>query len=92
VQTVLAAYSLGYRLLAALQEQRIRGAGLDVFQEEPLPPSSPLWALPNVLLSPHRAAFHNNFATDSMDLFARNVGQYLRGEPLLNVLDKQSQY
>lgn len=79
-------------LIQALQEQRIRGAGLDVFQEEPLPPSSPLWALPNVLLSPHRAAFHTNFASDSMDLFARNVGRYLRGELLLNVLDKQSQY
>uniref|UniRef100_A0A383VF37 D-isomer specific 2-hydroxyacid dehydrogenase NAD-binding domain-containing protein n=1 Tax=Tetradesmus obliquus TaxID=3088 RepID=A0A383VF37_TETOB len=79
-------------LIEALQAGRIRGAGLDVYQVEPLPPSSPLWGLPNVLLSPHRAAFHSNFFRDSVDLFARNLQRHLAGQPLLNVLDKQSQY
>lgn len=63
-----------------------------MYQVEPLPPSSPLWGLPNVLLSPHRAAFQSNFFRDSVDLFARNLQRHLAGQPLLNVLDKQSQY
>jgi phosphoglycerate dehydrogenase-like enzyme len=78
--------------LAALQSGRIKGAGLDVFEVEPLPADSPLWGLPNVLISPHCAAFHSSFRSDSVDLFVSNLGRYLSGQPLLNVLDKQTQY
>jgi phosphoglycerate dehydrogenase-like enzyme len=59
---------------------------------EPLPADSLLWGLPNVLISPHCAAFHSNFKTDSTDLFVGNLGRYLAGQPLKNIMDKQSQY
>jgi phosphoglycerate dehydrogenase-like enzyme len=77
---------------AALQSGRIKGAGLDVFEVEPLPADGLLWGLPNVLISPHCAAFHSSFRNDSVDLFVSNLERYLAGQPLLNVLDKQSQY
>jgi phosphoglycerate dehydrogenase-like enzyme len=79
-------------LVAALREGRLKGAALDVFEQEPLPPDSPLWDLPNVFVSPHSAstvAAENDRITD---LFCENIHRYLAGDPLLNVLDKELLY
>ena len=72
----------------ALQAGRIRGAALDVFEVEPLPASSPLWGLPNVLLSPHCADRTADFQADAMRFFAANAQRYREGQHLLNIVDK----
>lgn len=76
-------------LVRALEAGELGGAALDVFSEEPLPASSPLWALPNVIISPHAAGGRPLGA----DAFVReNVRRLLRGEPLLNVVDRAKGY
>jgi phosphoglycerate dehydrogenase-like enzyme len=77
-------------LLAALP--RIRGAALDVFEQEPLPPDHPLWSCENVLLSPHCADHTSDSHQRARQLFADNLGRYERGEALLNVVDKTAGY
>ncbi|MFQ6057456.1 MAG: D-2-hydroxyacid dehydrogenase [Anaerolineae bacterium] len=79
-------------LVRALRESWIAGAGLDVFEQEPLPPDSPLWDLDNVLLSPHVAGFTPYYDERATDLFAENLRRYLAGEPLLNLVDKARGY
>jgi phosphoglycerate dehydrogenase-like enzyme len=79
-------------LLAALREGRLRGAGLDVFAREPLPPESPFWAEPSVLVTPHISATSRRFWRRSADLIVANLERYLAGEPLLNLVDKQAGY
>jgi len=81
-------------LVRALRERRVAGAALDVFEREPLPAESPLWAMDNVLLSPHSA--DNTIAPDSLELtigfFIRNFRRYRAGEPLENVVNKHEGY
>jgi phosphoglycerate dehydrogenase-like enzyme len=79
-------------LVQALREHRLRGAALEVFATEPLPADSPLWDLPNVLISPHTAALsvHENERID--ELFTENLGHYLRGEELLSRVDPRLLY
>jgi len=79
-------------LIRALREGRIAGAGLDVFWQEPLPPDSPLYDLPNVILTPHIAATTAAYNDRATDLFAENLRRYLAGEPLLNLVDKTLGY
>ncbi|HZY45691.1 MAG TPA: D-2-hydroxyacid dehydrogenase [Anaerolineae bacterium] len=79
-------------LIDALQNNLIGGAGLDVFEEEPLPLNSPLWKLPNVILSPHVSGFSSHYDERAMDLFAENLRRYLTGESLLNVVDMNKGY
>eukprot|EP00879_Flechtneria_rotunda_P013106 GHRR01013689.1.p1 GENE.GHRR01013689.1~~GHRR01013689.1.p1 ORF type:complete len:235 (+),score=80.64 GHRR01013689.1:992-1696(+) len=79
-------------LIDALRKQRIRGAALDVFVTEPLPPDSPLWDLPNVFMSPHNADRTKEFQFESIEQFVQNAHRYLAGEELLNVCDKASGY
>jgi phosphoglycerate dehydrogenase-like enzyme len=79
-------------LTQALQERRLRGAALDVFEREPLPADSPLWRLPNVLVTPHVSATSRGFWRRQTALILENVRRYLAGEPLLNVVDKTSGY
>lgn len=79
-------------LAAALQRGRIRGAGLDVFADEPLAATSALWDLDNVLLSPHTADRTTSWLDDAMDLFVENLRRFRAGEPLLNVVDKPRGY
>lgn len=76
----------------ALQSGRLAGAGLDVFEEEPLPKTSPLWKLPNVIVSPHSAGSSPHSLHRTLDLFEDNLRRYLAGEPLRNVVDKQAGY
>ena len=79
-------------LSGALAEQRLAGAGLDVFEHEPLNASSPLWALPNVIITPHMASFRADHWDAATNVFAENLRRFDRGEPLLNVVDKQAGY
>jgi phosphoglycerate dehydrogenase-like enzyme len=79
-------------LLEALQSRRIAGAALDVFSEEPLPASSPFWKLPNVLITPHIGGISPNYLKRAVELFAANLGRYLKGEPLFNLLDLEQGY
>jgi len=76
-------------LIEALREGRIAGAGLDVFAEEPLDPSSPLWDMPNVVVSPHISGDTDTSEQDVVDLFLDNLRRWLAGEPLRNVVDKR---
>jgi len=66
-------------LLQALDQGEIAGAALDVFEQEPLPPSSPFWTHPRVLVTPHSAGFHDGYAEQAYELIAENVGRYLQG-------------
>ena len=79
-------------MIAALREGRLGGAGLDVTTPEPLPDDSPLWDLPNVILGQHSSG-HSPFNHDRItDIFANNLARYLKGEPLVNVVDKTRGY
>jgi phosphoglycerate dehydrogenase-like enzyme len=75
-------------LVAALREGRIAGAALDVVDPEPLPPDSPLWEMPNVILTAHCATTSQHFWRRMHELFCENLRRYVAGEPLLNVVDK----
>jgi phosphoglycerate dehydrogenase-like enzyme len=79
-------------LTEALAARRIAGAALDVFAEEPLPRTSPLWDMPHVIVTPHVSGFGPRFWERTCDLFARNLRHWLAGEPLENVVDKRAGY
>ncbi|HYC93886.1 MAG TPA: D-2-hydroxyacid dehydrogenase [Thermoanaerobaculia bacterium] len=79
-------------LVGALESRSIRGAALDVFEHEPLPPEHPLWRLDNVLLSPHTADHTSDSHARAMQFFLENLRRFRAGEPLLNVVDKVAQY
>lgn len=79
-------------LIAALRAGHLRGAALDVFAREPLPPESPLWDMPNVLICPHSASTATTENDKIVDLFRDNLRHYLAGEPLRNMLNKDLLY
>lgn len=79
-------------LVTALQEKRIAGAALDVFTEEPLPAGSPLWKIPNVMISPHVAGMSVHYNQRAIGLFIENLKRYLSGAPLLNRFDPDRGY
>lgn len=79
-------------LIRALREGWIAGAALDVFEEEPLPGDSPLWTVPQVIISPHVAGFTPRYYETVMDLFSENLRRYLAGEPLLNRAHRAWEY
>ena len=79
-------------LVEALASNMIGGAGLDVFDQEPLDPASPLWSLPNVIITPHTSGFRPDHWDAATDLFAENLRRFDAGEPLLNVVDKDAGY
>ncbi len=79
-------------LIEALSKGLIKGAGLDVFEEEPLPINSPLWEMPNVIITPHSAGFDERRDEKSMNIFVENLIRYQQGRPLVNVVDKRAGY
>ena len=79
-------------LIRALREDRIAGAGLDVFVEEPLPTDSPYWDLPNVIVTPHTAAVTPKLWERHYTLMADNLRRYLAGKPLRNLVNKRLGY
>jgi phosphoglycerate dehydrogenase-like enzyme len=72
-------------LVAALRGQRLGGAYLDVFTQEPLPAGSPLWDLPNVIVTPHSAGFSDANEVAVAQMFLDNLGRFARGEALVNL-------
>ncbi len=79
-------------LIRALQEGWIAGAGLDVFETEPLPQDSPLWGMENVILTAHYSGWNPNFDERAFDIFIDNLKLYAEGKPLFNVVNKQLGY
>lgn len=80
-------------LVRALQEGRIAGAGLDVFEEEPLPQDHPLWEMDNVIITPHTSGGTRYYNDRVADIFATNLQQYLAGSlPPLNLVDYSAGY
>lgn len=79
-------------LIAALRSGHLAGAGLDVADPEPLPPASPLWSLPNVLITPHVAVRGAPYREKWEAILLENCRRFARGEPLMNVVDKRNWY
>ena len=79
-------------LVAALASGLIAGAALDVFETEPLPPDSPLWTMPDVLVSPHMSGDFVGWRNALVEVFADNFRRWRAGEPLRNVVDKSLGY
>jgi phosphoglycerate dehydrogenase-like enzyme len=79
-------------LLEALKAGKIAGAALDVVEQEPLPPDSPLWDAPNFILTPHLAGASAPKERRVVEIFRDNLVRYINGEPLLNVVDKSRGY
>ena len=76
-------------LVRSLTDGTISAAALDVFEEEPLPAESPLWGMPNVVISPHKAGDFAGWREALVELFVENLERYLTGNPLRNVVDKR---
>jgi phosphoglycerate dehydrogenase-like enzyme len=76
-------------LVEALRSGRIAGAALDVFEVEPLPSGHPLWDMPNVIVTPHTAGYSTAIASRHLAVLVDNVGRFVRGERLRNVVDKR---
>ena len=79
-------------LIRALEEGLIAGAGLDVFSTEPLPADSPLWDMPDVIISPHVAGDMEDYMSSAVAVFIQNLKRYLAGKRLLNVVNKSRWY
>jgi phosphoglycerate dehydrogenase-like enzyme len=79
-------------LVRALEAGQLAGAGLDAFHEQPPPASHPFWRLPNVLMTPHTAAFAGDYWPPVVEQFLENMRRYKAGAPLVNVVDKNAGY
>jgi phosphoglycerate dehydrogenase-like enzyme len=79
-------------VIEALETGHLAGLASDVFALEPLPEASPLWDMPNVIISPHSASAAVSENAKLTDLFCENLARYLADEPLLNVLDTRRLY
>lgn len=79
-------------LITALSSGQIGGAALDVFEEEPLPSTSPLWNLDNVIITPHFSGFTRDYHDKAALVFKENLRRYLENRPLLNQLDRAKGY
>ncbi|PKN94960.1 MAG: D-2-hydroxyacid dehydrogenase [Chloroflexi bacterium HGW-Chloroflexi-6] len=79
-------------LLQALKDGKLAGAALDVFAEEPLPANSPLWAHPNIIISPHISGYSPQYNERAVLLFSENIHRYLAGLTLYNIFEKNRGY
>jgi phosphoglycerate dehydrogenase-like enzyme len=77
-------------LIEALRDGTIAGAALDVFEIEPVPADSPLWTMPNVLMSPHMSGDFEGWEAATVAVFVDNAARFARGEPLRNPVDKRA--
>ena len=79
-------------LVQAINLGQVGGAVLDVFSQEPLPTESPLWDLPQVIITPHTSGASTHLVDDVVALFAENLRRYVAGDPLYNVVDAERGY
>ena len=79
-------------LIDALRSRQLDGAALDVFEEEPLPRTSPFWDMPEVILTPHTSGLGPRYWERAMAQFTANLRHFIAGEPLENVVDKRAGY
>jgi len=79
-------------LVAALRASEIAGAGLDVFEVEPLPPDHPLWTMPNVLITPHMAGYGPYLNERRYEIIRDNCRAFAAGKPLRNIVDKANRF
>ncbi len=79
-------------LVQALKEERIAGAALDVFDQEPLPQESELWSLKNLIATPHISSWSTDYRARAAEIFRQNLERYLEGKPLLHVIDRRKGY
>jgi phosphoglycerate dehydrogenase-like enzyme len=79
-------------LIHALNKKVIAGAGLDVFEEEPLPSHSPLWTMENVIITPHSSGSTPEYMNRVIDIFCKNLGAYIHKKEMPNVVDKKRGY
>jgi phosphoglycerate dehydrogenase-like enzyme len=79
-------------LVEAIRGKTIAGAVLDVTVEEPLPPESPLWTIPEIIITPHYSGTHPDYDELAFQVFLDNLKRYVKGEPLRNVVDKNLGY
>lgn len=79
-------------LVSALKNGTVKGAGLDVFEIEPLPSDSPLWEMKNVIISPHCAGDQPDYCFEARRLFIENLKRFLVGDAMINVIDKSLGY
>ncbi len=79
-------------LYKAITEGWIAGAGLDAHGVEPLPADSPFWTAPNTIVTPHNGATTHKTKTRGYEIFRDNLARYVKGEPLINIVDKQMGY
>ena len=81
-----------HEMAEALKAGKLGGAGLDVFEHEPLEASSPLWELENVILTPHISGANRGYMDKACELFVENLKRFASNRPLLNVVDPQLGY
>jgi phosphoglycerate dehydrogenase-like enzyme len=79
-------------LINALRNDWIAGAGLDVFETEPLPEDSPLWEMENVIITAHYAGMTPHYNERALSIFLGNLKRYISDEPLFNVVNKELMY
>jgi phosphoglycerate dehydrogenase-like enzyme len=79
-------------MIEALHDGRLSGAGLDVFETEPLPEDSPLWDMENVIITPHYSGLNPKYNQRVWEIFADNLERYVHGRELRNVVDKSLHY
>ena len=79
-------------LVRGLKKGWLAGAGLDVYETEPLPDDSPLWEMQNVIMTPHTSGFTSHYDNRATDIFAENLRRYLAGESLLNLVNREEEY
>jgi phosphoglycerate dehydrogenase-like enzyme len=79
-------------LARCLRAGGLAGAALDVFDQEPLPAGHPFWSLPNLVITPHISGYTPTYFDRMLGIFEDNLGRYLEGRPLVNVVDKQAGY
>ena len=82
----------GAALINAMRANAIAGAALDVFETEPLPIDSPIWTLPNVIVSPHCSGVYAEWTMQSFDLFLENLRRWQANQPLNNIVDPERGY
>ena len=79
-------------LAEALASGKLKGSALDVFPEEPLPPDSPIYNLPNTVITPHTAGSHAGYSETAAGIFKANLDAFLEGGEMVNVYSEDRQY